>query len=83
MPQQQTDQSDPTSSQADPSTDFGANEWLVEEMYEQFLADAFEAWDGPGAATGMWRGQNLAGVAEPAVGRWGRRRNRAAGQPVG
>jgi len=25
----------------------------------------------------------LAGVAEPAVGRWGRRRNRAAGQPVG
>lgn len=35
--------------------------------YEQFLADAFEAWDGPGAATGMWRGQNLAGVAE----RWG------------
>jgi len=35
--------------------------------YEQFLSDTFEAWDGPGAATGMWRGQNLAGVAE----RWG------------
>ncbi len=35
--------------------------------YEQFLSDAWEAWDGPGAATGMWRGQNLAGVAE----RWG------------
>lgn len=35
--------------------------------YEQFLADSWEAWDGPGASTGMWRGQNLAGVAE----RWG------------
>ncbi len=32
--------------------------------YEQFLTDTFEAWDGPGAATGMWRGQNLASVAE-------------------
>ncbi len=35
--------------------------------YEQFLSDTFEAWDGPGAASGMWRGQNLAGVAQ----RWG------------
>ncbi len=35
--------------------------------YAQFLGDAFEEWDGPGAARGMWRGQNLASVAD----RWG------------
>jgi 2-oxoglutarate dehydrogenase E1 component len=37
VPQHQTS-SDPTS-QPDPSSDFGANEWLVEEMYEQFRRD--------------------------------------------
>jgi hypothetical protein len=35
--------------------------------YDGFLADAFEAWDGPRASGGMWRGQNLVAVAE----RWG------------
>ena len=35
--------------------------------YEQFLTDSFDGWDGPGASSGMWRGQNLASVAD----RWG------------
>ena len=37
--------SDPGSST--PSSDFGANEWLVEEMYEQFQRD-------PGSVDGVW-----------------------------
>ena len=45
VPQQQTS-SDPTS-QPDPSSDFGANEWLVEEMYEQFTRD-------PGSVDATW-----------------------------
>ena len=47
MPQQQTSPSDPTSSQPDPSSDFGANEWLVEEMYDQFTRD-------PGSVDPTW-----------------------------
>jgi hypothetical protein len=35
--------------------------------YSDFLASSFEGWDGPGASGGMWRGQNLASVAD----RWG------------
>lgn len=35
--------------------------------YADFLAQALDGWDGPGAAAGMWRGQNLASVAD----RWG------------
>jgi 2-oxoglutarate decarboxylase len=42
---QQTNPSDP--SQLDPSSDFGANEWLVEEMYEQFTRD-------PGSVDPTW-----------------------------
>jgi 2-oxoglutarate dehydrogenase E1 component len=45
VPQQQTSQSDPASSA--PSPDFGANEWLVEEMYEQFQRD-------PGSVDPTW-----------------------------
>ena len=44
MPQQQTSPSD---SQPDPSSDFGANEWLVEEMYDQFTRD-------PGSVDPTW-----------------------------
>ena len=48
MPQQQTN---PPDSQSDtgsaPSSDFGANEWLVEEMYEQFQRD-------PGSVDPTW-----------------------------
>ena len=47
VPQQQTSPSDPTSSQPDPSSDFGANEWLVEEMYDQFTRD-------PGSVDPTW-----------------------------
>ena len=39
MPQQQTSPSDSTPASPGPSSDFGANEWLVEEMYEQFTRD--------------------------------------------
>jgi multifunctional 2-oxoglutarate metabolism enzyme len=45
VPQQQTGPSDPAS--AAPSSDFGANEWLVEEMYEQFQRD-------PGSVDPSW-----------------------------
>jgi 2-oxoglutarate decarboxylase len=45
VPQQQTSPSDPASSA--PSSDFGANEWLVEEMYEQFQRD-------PGSVDPSW-----------------------------
>ena len=44
MPQQQTNPSDPASA---PSSDFGANEWLVEEMYDQFQRD-------PGSVDPSW-----------------------------
>jgi 2-oxoglutarate decarboxylase len=44
VPQQQTNPSDPASA---PSSDFGANEWLVEEMYEQFQRD-------PGSVDPSW-----------------------------
>ena len=43
--QQQTSPSDPAS--AAPSSDFGANEWLVEEMYDQFQRD-------PGSVDPSW-----------------------------
>jgi 2-oxoglutarate decarboxylase len=43
--QQQTSPSDSASSA--PSSDFGANEWLVEEMYEQFQRD-------PGSVDPSW-----------------------------
>ena len=53
MPQQQS-QSDPSSTAGatpgtapDPSSDFGANEWLVEEMYDQFTRD-------PGSVDPTW-----------------------------
>ena len=45
MSQQQTSPSDSASSA--PSSDFGANEWLVEEMYEQFQRD-------PGSVDPSW-----------------------------
>jgi multifunctional 2-oxoglutarate metabolism enzyme len=45
VPQQQTSPSDPASSA--PSSDFGANEWLVEEMYDQFRRD-------PGSVDPSW-----------------------------
>ena len=45
MPQQQTSPSDPASSV--PSSDFGANEWLVEEMYDEFQRD-------PGSVDPTW-----------------------------
>ena len=45
MSQQQTTPSDPSSTA--PSSDFGANEWLVEEMYEQFQRD-------PGSVDPSW-----------------------------
>lgn len=35
--------------------------------YSQFLADSFAGWEGPEATSGIWRGQNLASVAD----RWG------------
>jgi multifunctional 2-oxoglutarate metabolism enzyme len=48
VPQQQTDPSDSQSDAgAAPSSDFGANEWLVEEMYEQFQRD-------PGSVDPIW-----------------------------
>jgi 2-oxoglutarate decarboxylase len=43
--QHQTSHSDPDSSA--PSSDFGANEWLVEEMYDQFQRD-------PGSVDPSW-----------------------------
>ncbi|HEY2879622.1 multifunctional oxoglutarate decarboxylase/oxoglutarate dehydrogenase thiamine pyrophosphate-binding subunit/dihydrolipoyllysine-residue succinyltransferase subunit [Nocardioides sp.] len=45
MSQQQTSPSDSASSA--PSSDFGANEWLVEEMYEQYQRD-------PGSVDPSW-----------------------------
>ena len=45
MSQHQTSHSDPDSSA--PSSDFGANEWLVEEMYDQFQRD-------PGSVDPSW-----------------------------
>ena len=48
--QQQTSPSDPASQcqqSSAPSSDFGANEWLVEEMYEQFQRD-------PGSVDPSW-----------------------------
>ncbi len=48
MPQQQSNPSDSASDQTPaPSSDFGANEWLVEEMYEQFQRD-------PGSVDPTW-----------------------------
>jgi 2-oxoglutarate dehydrogenase E1 component len=44
VPQQQANPSDPASA---PSSDFGANEWLVEEMYDQFQRD-------PGSVDPSW-----------------------------
>jgi len=48
VPQQQTNQSDtPSDTGSAPSSDFGANEWLVDEMYEQFQRD-------PGSVDPSW-----------------------------
>ncbi len=48
MPQQQTNSSDTQSDTVSaPSSEFGANEWLVEEMYEQFQRD-------PGSVDPTW-----------------------------
>ena len=48
MPQQQTNPSDTSSETASaPSSDFGANEWLVEEMYDQYQRD-------PGSVDPSW-----------------------------
>ena len=47
MPQQQTSPSDSTPASPGPSSDFGANEWLVEEMFEQFQRD-------PGSVDPTW-----------------------------
>jgi multifunctional 2-oxoglutarate metabolism enzyme len=48
VPQQQSNPSDSASDQTPaPSSDFGANEWLVEEMYEQFQRD-------PGSVDPTW-----------------------------
>jgi multifunctional 2-oxoglutarate metabolism enzyme len=64
VPQHQTSPSDPASSA--PSSDFGANEWLVEEMYDQFQRD-------PGSVDPTWaayfktngNGAAASGVAPP------------------
>jgi 2-oxoglutarate decarboxylase len=52
VPQQQTNSSDtqsdaPSDTVSAPSSEFGANEWLVEEMYEQFQRD-------PGSVDPTW-----------------------------
>lgn len=39
MPQSSGSQSTPSTSVEPPADDFGANEWLVEEMYEQYKTD--------------------------------------------
>jgi multifunctional 2-oxoglutarate metabolism enzyme len=63
VPQQQTSPSDPASSA--PSSDFGANEWLVEELYDQFQRD-------PGSVDPSWaayfktNGNGHGGQAAPA-----------------
>jgi len=36
--------------------------------YGAFLAESMEHWDGPASSRGLWRSQNLAGIAD----RWGR-----------
>ena len=38
---------DPSSSSTAEDTDFGANDWLLEEMYEQYSKD-------PGSVDGAW-----------------------------
>jgi 2-oxoglutarate decarboxylase len=57
--QQQTSPSDPSSTA--PSSDFGANEWLVEEMYEQFQRD-------PGSVDPTWAAYFKTGAAGHANG---------------
>ncbi|MGC4111060.1 MAG: multifunctional oxoglutarate decarboxylase/oxoglutarate dehydrogenase thiamine pyrophosphate-binding subunit/dihydrolipoyllysine-residue succinyltransferase subunit [Nocardioides sp.] len=47
MSQQQTTPSESSSDTPAPSSDFGANEWLVEEMFEQFKRD-------PGSVDPTW-----------------------------
>ncbi|MCR6031647.1 multifunctional oxoglutarate decarboxylase/oxoglutarate dehydrogenase thiamine pyrophosphate-binding subunit/dihydrolipoyllysine-residue succinyltransferase subunit [Nocardioides sp. zg-579] len=47
MPQSSGNQSSERSSGSEPPADFGANEWLVEEMHEQYKLD-------PGSVDPMW-----------------------------
>ncbi len=47
MPQSSGSQSTHSSSAGPPADDFGANEWLVEEMYEQYKKD-------PGSVDATW-----------------------------
>ncbi len=75
VPQQQTSPSDSTPGSAGPSSDFGANEWLVEEMFEQFQRDPgsvdptwasyFKAHPGGGNGTNGTNGTASASAAAP------------------
>ena len=65
------------------ATDFGANEWLVEDMYERFLAD-------PGSVDAAWHdffadyrpGRGTAGGNGNGSGQCGRRRSKATHRTV-